>query len=220
MSESRAITVFICDDSEVTYLGLKCTIERLNLFQIVGYARDGLTAVEEVLRLTPDVILMDIGLPGITGIETTKRIKSHLPAARIIMLTAAEDEQTIAAALAAGATGYCLKTVFTTQLAAAIESVSGGVGWLDPCIAGRILPILGGRVLVGNSVSKLTRRELEVLSLIVEGLGNEAIAERLYLSIDTVKTHMRHIFEKLDVKDRTQAAIVAMKQGLPVKESA
>ncbi len=220
MPEDRAITVFICDDSEVTYLGLKCTIEKLNCFDLVGYARDGVTAVDEVLRLQPDVVLMDIGLPGINGIEVTKRIKSLLPSARIIMLTSAEDDQTVASALAAGATGYCLKTVFIGQLAAAIESVSGGVGWLDPCIAGRILPILGGRVVLGNSASRLTKRELDVLALIVDGLSNDAIAERLFLSVDTVKTHMRHIFEKLDVRDRTQAAVTAMKQSLLARGTA
>ena len=221
MPSTNEITVVIIEDHEITRVGLKLTLEQSSGLKIIGEAPDGQTGVEEATRLQPNVVLMDIGLPGIDGIEATGQIKKKLPETKVIMLTSHSNDRDIFAALAAGADGYCLKETPISQLALAIRTVSEGAAWLDPGIANRVLraSVQGAArhepepTRTGNA-PKLSQREIEVLKLVVEGSSNQEIAEKLYLSVETVKTHMRRIMEKLAVSDRTQAAVKAMREGI------
>ncbi len=215
------LTVVIVEDQEITRVGLKVILEATFGLTIVGLAKDGEEAVAMVLEKLPSVTLMDIGLPILNGIEATRKIKSEDPTRRIIMLTSHDDDRHIFAALAAGADGYCLKEAPAQQLVLAIKAVNEGAAWLDPGIASRVLRAIanGGKEKEGCDKtslppSSLSTRELDVLRLVVDGRTNQEIAEKLVLSVETVKTHMRHIMEKLAVSDRTQAAVKAMRDGL------
>lgn len=216
------IDIFIAEDHEITRVGLKLTLENISGFRVVGEAEDGKDAVKQVAELKPHVVLMDIGMPFMDGIDATTRIKESVPATRIIMLTLRDNERDIFAALGAGADGYCLKEVSGNQLAMAIRAVADGVAWLDPGVASRVLRACAtvsptsddAAVKSMPAVSTLSQRELDVLRLVVDGLSNQEIADKLILSVETVKTHMRHIMEKLAVSDRTQAAVKAMREGL------
>jgi len=220
------ITIFIAEDYEITRVGLRLTLENVPEFVVIGEAEDGVTAVKEVIEKRPNVVLMDIGLPGLDGIDATVRIKSESPTTKIIMLTSHDNDRDVFAALAAGADGYCLKEVSSNHLASAIKAVADGVAWLDPAVARRVLqasvnnapksvsPADAKNAKPAVSTSPLSQRELDVLTLVVEGNSNQEIADRLVLSVETVKTHMRHIMEKLCVSDRTQAAVKAMREGI------
>lgn len=223
------VTVIIVEDHEITRVGLRLTLEKITDLRIIGEAADGQDGVEQTLTLKPHVVLMDIGLPGIDGIEATGIIKKSAPNTRVIMLTSHDSDRDVFAALAAGADGYCLKETPPGQLGLAIKTVASGAAWLDPGIASRVLRAsvqsglaatsnkregeAAGRP-AGTSTSKLSQREVDVLKLVVEGKSNQEIAEALYLSVETVKTHMRRIMEKLAVSDRTQAAVKAMREGI------
>lgn len=221
--------IFICEDSPLICRGLSSAIEQIDDFQIVGSAADGLTALEGITKVQPHLVLMDVLMPLMDGIELTSRVKEKHPSVKVLMLTAASDEQTIFAALASGADGYCLKQTPITAILQALTAVASGAGWLDPMIAMRVLrnsardgsvssqnlPRLGTK----DERFRLSPREIEVLHLLVEGLSNKGISERLVVSVETVKSHMRHIMEKLQVADRTQAAIKALRAGLVDKET-
>jgi two-component system NarL family response regulator len=182
---------------------------------VVGEASDGRSAIEKSLALQPAVILMDIGMPIMDGIDATREIKRTLPETRILVLTANESDDNVFAALAAGADGYCLKNIEAEQLSIAIMAVHSGASYLDRDIAGRVLRSFVSakpKTMEGNS--SLTERELEILKLVVDGLGNQEIAEQFSITNETVKTHVRHILEKLAVSDRIKAAVKAVRQGL------
>lgn len=216
-SDQSPITVLIVEDQEIARVGLKVILETDPGLKVVGLAQDGNEAVDLALSLKPRVILMDIGLPVMNGIEATKAIKSSNAELRVIMLTTHDDDRHVFAALSAGADGYCLKETSSQQLVMAIRAVSEGVAWLDPGIASRVLKsIVSGPKdkEEEKAASILSSRELEVLRLVVDGSTNQDIADKLVLSVETVKTHMRHIMEKLAVSDRTQAAVKAMREGL------
>lgn len=215
------ISIVIAEDHEITRVGLRLTLEQLDGFVVVGEACNGRQAIQEVMDKKPKIVLMDIGLPLMDGIEATRRIKADVPETGIIMLTSHDTDRDIFAALSAGADGYCVKEVSSHRLAIAIRAVVDGAAWLDPAIANRVLRACatGGSQLNSQESEKsdhspLSQREISVLSLIVAGLSNQEIAERLTLSVETVKTHVRHIMEKLAVHDRTQAAVKALRQGL------
>jgi NarL family two-component system response regulator LiaR len=172
---------------------------------------------------------MDVEMPVMDGIESTRQIKEAAPDVRVIMLTSHKSDQTIFAALSAGANGYCLKNINAQQLAAVIRMVAEGAAWLDPGIANRVLSAYASHDSQGQAAAAasappkakqqktsitLSPRETEVLRLVADGLSNQKIAEKLGLGLETVKTHMRHIMEKLAVSDRTEAAVKAMKQGI------
>ncbi|CAN5590048.1 response regulator transcription factor [soil metagenome] len=221
-AEAPTINIFIAEDHEITRVGLRLTLEHVPGFAVVGEAADGKMTVKKVAELKPHVVLMDIGLPLMDGIDATTKIKQEVPGTRVIMLTSHDNDRDIFAALGAGADGYCLKEVSGAQLVMAIRAVADGVAWLAPGVASRVLracatasPVPGETSAKANSLaSPLSQRELEVLKLVVEGLSNQEIADKLILSVETVKTHMRHIMEKLAVSDRTQAAVKAMREGL------
>ncbi|MBZ0187521.1 MAG: response regulator transcription factor [Candidatus Obscuribacterales bacterium] len=214
-------SVVIVDDQEIVRIGLKVLIDRSQGLNVVGLAQDGREAILMVEKLQPDVVIMDIGLPLVDGIEATRLIKEQWQSVRVIMLTSHDDDRHIFAALGAGADGYCLKETPGLQLVMAVRSVAEGAAWLDPGIAMRVLKAStrGAETTfaepdASSIASTLTKRELEVLKLVVNGNSNQEIADKLVLSVETVKTHMRHIMEKLRVSDRTQAAVKAMREGL------
>ncbi len=210
--------MLIVEDQEVVRLGIKVLLERAPDMQLVGEACDGRLGVEKVLELRPQVTVMDIGLPVFDGIAACKLIKDQWPDARIVMLTAHESKEYIFASLSAGANGYCVKSLSGDNIVMAIRTVASGAAWLDPAIAERMLGEaaslrVGGGSKPGCWQGVLSSREEEVLRLVVEGLSNAEMAERLCVSLETVKTHMRHIMEKLSVSDRTQAAVNALRAG-------
>jgi len=234
----NVIKVLLVEDHALTRLGLKTALKRTSDITVIGEAVNGQEAIDAAKALNPDVILMDVGMPVMDGIQAAKRIVAEHPAIRIIMLTQHDNDSDILASLAAGASGYCLKDVDTDRLYTAIRSVNAGDAWLDATIAGRVLkhyssadnrtegkpPSAPESVLPSASrkfeevdrplVEPLSVRELEVLKLIVDGLSNQEIADKLFISLATSKTHVRNILNKLAVDDRTQAAVHAMRRGL------
>lgn len=217
MSETSSVKVLIVDDSKLTIVGLKTTLKLFDNLEIIGEANDGFIAVEMVQRLNPDVILMDIGMPLMDGIKATKEIKKNNPNIKIIMLTSHEAEQDVLDAFSAGANSYCMKDVDPEILVTVIKSTYEGASWLDPVIAKIVLDKFVsniGKFVKNDTPSDLTEREAEVLSQIAKGYSNQQISDNLYISLNTVKTHIKNIFQKLEVEDRTQAAMKAVKEDL------
>jgi DNA-binding NarL/FixJ family response regulator len=228
---SEPVSILIVEDHEFTRMGLKLSLEQISGLDIVGEAADGEEGLRKVKELAPQVVLMDVEMPVMDGIESTRQIKEAAPEVKVIMLTSHKSDQTIFAALSAGANGYCLKNINAQQLAAVIRMVAEGAAWLDPGIANRVLSAYASHDSQGQAAAAasappkapakqqktsitLSPRETEVLRLVADGLSNQKIAEKLGLGLETVKTHMRHIMEKLAVSDRTEAAVKAMKQGI------
>jgi DNA-binding NarL/FixJ family response regulator len=234
-SNTNDIRVVLVEDHLLTRIGLRTVLERTNDIKVIGEAENGAVAVQLVRELKPDVVLMDVGMPLLDGIEAARQICAENPQQRIIMLTSHDSEQDIFAALSAGAGGYCLKDVAPDRLYTAVRSIHNGDVWLDSAIAHKVLghyaseknvnvrkPVETHPGTNGNMVSEelpslpepLSNRELEVLKLLVEGCSNQQIANRLVISLATAKTHVRNILNKLAVDDRTQAAVQAMRRGL------
>lgn len=222
---SSKLKIAIIDDHEICRVGLKIILNNYEGFIVVAEAADGEMAVKVIENSKPNIVLMDISLPYLDGISATRKIKEKHPDIKIIMFTSRESEQDLFAALSAGADGYCRKESAGPVIINAIKSVADGAVWLDPLVANLVLsaythqpepvrhnePNLPKEKCRENSLSV---RELEVLKLVVEGLSNQEIANKLFLSLETVKTHMRRIMDKLVVSDRTQAAVKAMRNGL------
>lgn len=208
-----AAKVLIVEDDPMMQLGLEQTLGDYSQLTIVGQAADGYMAVEMAQKLQPDIIVMDIGLPRQDGIAATQQIKAILPQVRIVMLTSHTTETEVIAALSSGADAYCIKGTNVDRLIAAIAAAQEGATYLDPQIARQVVEHLKPPV-VAAQVGQLSPREMEVLKLMVEGHSNPEIAAALYLSPNTVKTHIRGIMNKLAVDDRVQAAVVALRAGL------
>jgi DNA-binding NarL/FixJ family response regulator len=194
-------------------LGLEQFFEDYPEFNIVGQATDGYRGVESALKLKPDLVVMDIGLPKLDGIAATQQIKTNQPQIRVVMLTSHTANTEMIAALSSGADAYCVKGTSLDQLRMAIACVRDGATYLDPQIARRVIDHLKPPIPAATT-TELSRRELEILKLVVEGKSNPEIAATLYLSLSTVKTHIRGIMNKLAVDDRVQAAVVALRAGL------
>lgn len=212
-SESATLRVLIVEDDPMMQLGLEQSLEDHPNLTIVGQASDGYMAVEAATKLKPDVIVMDIGLPRMDGIAATQQIKQVLPDVHVVMLTSHTSETEVIAALSSGADAYCIKGTNVDRLLAAIDAAQEGATYLDPLIARRVVDHLKPPMPAAN-IGQLSQRELEVLKLMVEGKSNPEIAAELYLSPNTVKTHIRGIMNKLAVDDRVQAAVVALRSGL------
>jgi DNA-binding NarL/FixJ family response regulator len=216
------IRVLVVDDHPLSRIGLKYLLEEADDMKIVGEAMNGEQAIQGVDEYKPNVILMDVGMPVMDGIQASKAIREKYPQIRIIMLTSHDSEEDIFASLAAGASGYCLKDVNQDRLFTAIRSVFAGDVWLDTAIAGKVVSAISSSKLAWPTANQgqlgaadtLSQRELEVLNLLVEGLSNQQIADRLVIGLETVKTHIKHILDKLAVSDRTQAAIKALRSGI------
>ncbi|MBD2310295.1 response regulator transcription factor [Desertifilum sp. FACHB-1129] len=208
-----SLRVLIVEDDPMMQLGLEQTLMEQPNLTLVGQAEDGYLGVEAALKLKPDLVVMDIGLPRLDGIAATQQIKQALPDVRVVMLTSHTTETEIIAALSSGADAYCIKGANVDRLLAAIAAAQEGATYLDPQIARKVIEHLKPPTPTSN-IGQLSQRELEVLKLMVEGYSNPEIAAELYLSPNTVKTHVRGIMNKLAVDDRVQAAVVALRSGL------
>ncbi len=215
------IKILIVEDHMVARMGIAIVVENTPQFELLGQAQDGQEGVNLALKLNPDVILMDIGLPKIDGIEATRRIKEAGLNSSVLMFTSRDNNEDVFAALKAGADGYIMKGSNEQTLINAIEAVSQKAGWLDPQIARIVLSGINEQKESQQDKSKsannkygLTKKELEVLSLIVEGLSNQEIAQKLVVSLSTTKAHVHSILQKLYLTDRTKAAVTAIKEGL------
>ncbi|HEY9626020.1 MAG TPA: response regulator transcription factor [Coleofasciculaceae cyanobacterium] len=207
--------ILIVEDDPMMQLGLEQSLSNAPGILVVGQAEDGYLAVEEAKRVKPDVIVMDIGLPRQDGIAATQQIKQAMPAVRVVMLTSHTTEHEVIGALSSGADAYCVKGTSVDNLLIAIRAAREGASYLDPQVARLVMEHLKPTVAVEHGiVGQLSQRELEVLKLMVDGLSNPEIAAVLYLSPNTVKTHVRGIMNKLAVDDRVQAAVVALRAGL------
>jgi DNA-binding NarL/FixJ family response regulator len=247
---AKHLSLVLVDDHEIVRIGLKLLLNSWSDIQVVGEGSDGIEAVELVREKNPDVVLMDLGMPKIDGIESARKIREFNKSVRIIMLTSHSDVKDILASLSAGVNGYCLKDVDGERLRRAIWSVVDGDVWLDARATKEVVVMATGENVpisqhksagesepklapVGNFERKtpvvpvpvtaisdrgpyesLSAREVEVLALLVEGLTNREIGERLFITRDTVKTHIRHIMEKLAASDRTDAAVKAIRHKI------
>jgi two-component system NarL family response regulator len=213
------IKVLIADDHRVVREGLAAILKTKENIEVVGEAQDGQEAVEKARALVPDVILMDVSMPRMGGVEATRIIKREFPHIGIVALTMYEDQQYIFDLVRAGATGYLLKDTDSAQIVAAIRAIYRGESLIHPSVASKILAefsLLAQRK--GKKPSwvehDLTDREITVLRLVADGKTNKEIANSLDLSEKTVKNHVRNIFHKLQVYDRTQAAILGIRKGI------
>ncbi len=218
-NSARPIKVLLVEDYLLTRTGLKAIIDRDPEIAIIGEAQNGEEAIAKVSELLPDVILMDVGMPVMDGIEAARIIRETHPAMKIVMLTASDSDRDIFASLCVGASGYCLKDVSPDRLFTAIKSAYNGDIWLDASIAQKVIREYGLQPGINNKrvaslPDPLSPRELEVLNLLVNGASNQEIANTLVISLATAKTHVRSILNKLAVDDRTQAAVNAMRHGL------
>jgi DNA-binding NarL/FixJ family response regulator len=211
------IRVVLVDDHALFRGGLHNLLEQHGV-DIVGQASDGASAVEVVSDSAPDVVLMDLSMPGISGIEATMRIRAVAPTAQVIMLTASADERDVEESICAGACGYLLKDAPVEQILVAIRAAAAGESHLSPRIAANILERVRGDpgrpALPGEARAELTERESEVLRLIAEGKENPQIAGELFISVQTVKNHVSNILAKLEVENRVQAAVQAVQRRL------
>ncbi|MBD2776286.1 response regulator [Iningainema tapete] len=212
-TDTSVLRVLIVEDDPMMQLGLEQSLMAYPQLEIVGQAEDGYLGVQAALKLKPDLVVMDIGLPRLDGIAATQQIKAALPNTHVVMLTSHKTDTEIIAALSSGADAYCIKGASVERLLSAIAAAVEGATYLDPQIARRVVDNLKPPSNPGNSAN-LSARELEVLKLMVEGKSNPEIASLLYLSPNTVKTHVRGIMNKLSVDDRVQAAVVALRSGL------
>ncbi len=216
------IKILLVEDQKLIRVGLKSLFEDQNEIIVSAEAQSGKEAIEQFKNAHPDVIVMDIGLPDISGIEATKKIIEHDSKAKVIILTSHLSEQEIIDALHAGACAYVMKDISTDALKMIIKTVKDGAMWLDPQVVpilrekncGVIPPRQMSRAMFKEQHANLTQREYEVLKLVVEGLSNHEIAEELTISEHTAKAHVCNIIQKLVVDDRTQAAVKALKEGL------
>ncbi|HIK31903.1 MAG TPA: response regulator transcription factor [Oscillatoriales cyanobacterium M59_W2019_021] len=212
-SPSRPIEVLIVEDDPMMQLGLEQALSSQTDLKVVGLVDDGFLAVKTAIELKPDLIVMDIGLPRQDGIAATQQIKEALPNVRVVMLTSYTAETEVVAALSSGADAYCVKGANIDRLLTAIYTAREGGAYLDPQVANRVMQHLKPPMPHQN-FGELSPRELEVLKLVVEGYSNVEIGEALFLSPNTVKTHVRGIMNKLAVNDRVQAAVTALRSGL------
>lgn len=209
---SNKIKLLIADDSKLTLVGLKAMFTQQNTIELVGTAENGEIACKKALELNPDVILMDLGMPLLDGIQATKKIKDKHPEIKIIILTTHDDQEEVLDAFNSGANSYCMKDIDPEELINVIESTHNGASWLDPQIAGVVLNSLNSSK--KQKTSELTEREIEIIELIALGKTNIQISEELFISMNTVKTHIKNIFAKLEVEDRTQAAMKAKEKEI------
>jgi len=210
------IKILICDDQELVCEGLNAILGTSNLVEVVGMSFNGLEAIEFLEKYPVDVVLMDLKMPVLNGIQATKQIKEKFPNVRILVLTTYDADQWVLDAIRYGADGYLLKDAPREKLLQAIDEVNSGRTPVDSKVAGKIFEQISKMPQKSPTTigSNLTEREKEVLMLISHGKSNAEIAENLYLSEGTVRNYVSSILEKLDVTDRTQAAVIAIRSGL------
>lgn len=208
--------IIICDDQALVRDGLELMLRLEKDIQIVGCAQDGAEALELINQHHPDLVLMDLKMPGMNGIEATRQIRARFPNVKVLVLTTYDDDEWLFDAIRAGACGYLLKDTPREKVIEAIRGTVAGRSFVDPAVAGKLLVQVASRQSQPASLltEKLTERESDILRLLAKGLTNSEIAARLYLSEGTVRNHVSAILEKLGVADRTQAAILAIQHGL------
>ncbi|HEY3090093.1 MAG TPA: response regulator transcription factor [Jatrophihabitantaceae bacterium] len=212
------IRVLLVDDQELVRAGLRGILREQFGFEIVGECANGSSVPHSVAALHPDVVLMDVRMPVVDGVEATRQLSAREGSPPVLVLTTFDDDESLAAALRAGAAGFVLKDVPAEDLQRAVRAVAGGSAWLDPSVTGRVLAVYRGTAPAPRAndpaLATLTAREREVLALIGHGLSNPEIAERLVVGEGTVKTHVNHIFTKLALRDRAAAVVFAYDHGL------
>ncbi|UZN03030.1 response regulator [Cellulomonas sp. S1-8] len=218
------IRVLLVDDQALIRMGFRLLLESAGDLDVVGEAQDGQSAIEQAAALRPDVVLMDVRMPGVNGIDATRRIVEAHPDARVLVLTTFDLDEYAFAALRAGASGFLLKDAAPAELVTAVRTVASGEAVVSARITRRMLELFAGHLPApGENVdpdaphprlADLTPREVEVLRSVADGLSNAEIARRLFLSEATVKTHVGRILAKLGVRDRVQAVVVAYETGL------
>ena len=218
---SRPIRVILVDDQALVRAGFRMILEDQPDIEVIGEAADGKQGVEAAERLHPDVVVMDIRMPILDGIAATRRIVRDgvAPNARVLVLTTFDADENVIEALRAGASGFLLKDVTPADFVAAIKTIADGDALLAPAVTRRLLDRYADRLPPVNeernaALRDLTEREIEVLKLVGRGLSNREIADRLVLAEPTVKTHVSHVFDKLDLRDRAQAVVLAYEVGL------
>jgi two-component system, NarL family, response regulator LiaR len=211
---AESLRIVIIEDDPLMQLGLKHGLSDYPHLTIVAQATDGYEGVQCVLELLPDLVIMDIGLPGLNEIVAIRQIKATQPQIRILILTSHATEPATILALANGADAYCIKGVQVTKIVDAITAIQSGAIYLDEQVRYVINKFTQGELLAGSPNFMLTDREMAVLKLLVAGKSNIAIAEALFLSESTIKAHLRSIMNKFEVNDRVQVAVVALRSGL------
>lgn len=214
MNGTTGVRVLLADDHRMLREGLRRTLEE-NGVVVVGEAEDGEQAVGLAKEMKPDVVIMDVTMPVMDGVDATRHIRAADPGACILMLTMHADQDIVANAIRAGASGYLTKDCSSDELLGAITSVADGQTVLSPGLAGAMLQEVQkmGRP-VEQAEPVITKREEEVLQLVADGLSTQEVAERLYISLKTVKNHLASIYQKLDSRDRTQAVVRAVRMGI------
>ena len=216
---SEAITVLLVDDHAVVRQGVRTFLETQADLSVVGEAGSGEEAVALAAQHVPDVVLLDLIMPDMDGVETTRRVKQVSPRSQVVVLTSYHEDEHIFPAFKAGALSYVLKDLSAEELAEAVRKAAVGEAVLHPRVAARVIKELQGRREEGlNPFTELSERELEVLKLIADGMSNAAMAAKLVLSEKTIKGHVSNILSKLHLVDRTQAAVYAWREGIVRKE--
>lgn len=234
----QPIRVVLIEDHDLTRFGVRALLREHGNIELVGEARDARSGLKAIETTQPHVAIVDIGLPDMTGVELTQKLRAMQAEAgsavtKVLIMTMQDDDEVVLAAFAAGADSYCMKDVSQDHLAEAVEITAGGHAWIDPAIARIVLKqAQTATVTMAEAASTITinrlseeekaamssyplsNRELDVLALIVDGCSNAEIAQRLYITVGTVKTHVRNILNKLCVSDRTQIAVKALRAGL------
>jgi NarL family two-component system response regulator LiaR len=208
--------VVICDDQAIVRDGLEMLLKLEPDIEVVGLAEDGAAAIDIVANKTPDLVLMDLKMPIMNGVEATRQIRTKYPEVKVLVLTTYDDDEWVFDAIQAGASGYLLKDTPRDEVVKAVRGTVTGKTYVDPSVAGKVLRQASSHQTQPATLitSKLTDREIEVLRLIAKGLNNTDIADRLFLSEGTVRNHVSTILAKLGVSDRTQAAVIAIQHGL------
>jgi DNA-binding NarL/FixJ family response regulator len=213
------IRVLLVDDQALVRAGLRAILRPQFGFEVVGECEDGADVPQAVLRLRPDVVVMDVRMKGVDGVEATRRIRATPDGPPVLVLTTFDDDAVLSAALRAGAAGFQLKDAPGEELHRAVRAVAEGDAWLDPAVTGRVLAAYRHRdplrpPQVDERLAQLTGREFDVLRLIARGMSNAEIAGQLFVGEGTVKTHIGRIFSKLHVRDRAAAIVFAFDQGV------
>lgn len=215
------IRLVLIEDHDLTRMGLRTALQRDETMDYLGDATTATEGLALIEQHRPDIAIVDIGLPDFDGIELTRRLRHGAIPTKVLILTLQDQDEAVMAAFAAGADSYCMKDIRLDLLLEAIKATHGGQSWIDPTIARLVLSHAQGRGSNSEAMadretdsSGLTQRELEVLQLIVDGCSNADIAEKLFITVGTVKTHVRNILNKLCADDRTQAAVRALRSGL------
>jgi len=210
------IRVVICDDQEVVRAGLRAIVGTAPGLDVVGVAGDGAEAVDLVERTQPDVVLMDLNMPGVTGVQATRVLRGRFPTVKVLVLTTYDADEWVMDAIRAGAAGYLLKDAPRADLISAIEGTAAGKTFVDASVAGKLFAQIATPTVSRDTTlaTAFSERERDVLRLLAQGLSNAEIAGQLFLSEGTIRNYLSAIFEKLGVSDRTKAALIAVRHGL------